>query len=137
MWSSFCSAAWGADVWDMLICLTGRQRILETILSRCMRLNFTGEARHHRDAAFLAWLTDFSEMAGAEQRSLLSRYRLLYVLLNKLNELKDGIIEALTKRSPLERFDDLEPKLRERWEDELAAAIEAEYRRQRSDLLTG
>ena len=76
-------------------------------------------------------------MAGAEQRSLLARYRLLSVLLNKLNQLRAAITEALSKRSPLERFDEAEPKLRDKWEEELAAAIEAEYRRQRADLLVG
>ena len=44
---------------------------------------------------------------------------------------------SLTARSPLEKHDDIDPKLREKWEDELNAAIEAEYRRQRADLLTG
>src|SRR5205085_4943106 len=105
----------------------------ETILSRCLRLNFPGEAVQHPSA--LAWMSQFSEAASAEQRSLLTRYQLLSVLLNRLNELKDTISEALTKRSPLERFDDIEPGLREKWEDELTAAIEAEYRRQRADLL--
>ena len=46
-----------------------------------------------------------------------------------------AVDEALTARSPLQRYDDVEKDLRERWEDELAAAIEAEYRRQRADLL--
>ncbi len=41
----------------------------------------------------------------------------------------------MTARSPLERHDDVEPALREKWEVELSAAIEAEYRLQRSDLL--
>lgn len=113
------------------------QRILETILSRCLRLNFAGEAGRHRDTNFMAWLANFSELASADQRSLISRYRLLSLLLNKFNELKTGISEMLTKRSPLERFEDVEPKLREKWEDELAAAIEAEYRRQRVDWLGG
>jgi hypothetical protein len=35
----------------------------------------------------------------------------------------------------LQRYDDVEKDLREKWEDELTAAIEAEYRRQRTDLL--
>ena len=43
--------------------------------------------------------------------------------------------EELTARSPLEKYDDVEKDLRERWEDELKAAIEAEYRRQRTELL--
>src|SRR5208283_967845 len=34
-----------------------------------------------------------------------------------------------------EKYDEVEKDLREKWEDELAAAVEAEYRRQRADLL--
>lgn len=111
------------------------QRLLETIVSRCLRLNFAGESGRLREPSLVAWVKELSEMAAAEQRSLLSRYRLLSVLLNKLNSAKAAITENLTKRSPLERYDDAEPRLREKWEDELAAAIEAEYRRQRADLL--
>jgi len=121
----------------LILLSTEPQRILETILSRCLRLNFAGEAGRLRDPSLLAWLKELSEMATAEQRSLLVRYRLLSVLLNKLNTVKAAITEAITKRSPLERYEDAEPKLREKWEEELAAAIEAEYRRQRTDLLVG
>jgi hypothetical protein len=35
----------------------------------------------------------------------------------------------------LQRYDDVDKELRDKWEEELAAAIEAEYRRQRTDLL--
>ena len=57
------------------------------------------------------------------------------VLLKKLNELKGGIEEKLAEQSPLQRYKDAEKDLQERWENELKAAIEAEYRRQRSELL--
>src|SRR5258708_4136439 len=70
-----------------------------------------------------------------EQKSLMGRYRLLGALLKKLGEVKEEIEKALAARSPLERYDDVDPKLREKWEEELTAAIEAEYRLQRSDLL--
>src|SRR5262245_5427894 len=118
----------------LVLLSTEAQRLLETILSRCLRLNFAGETA--QDATALAWMSQFSEAASAEQRSLLTRYQLLSVLLNRLNELKDATSQSLTSRSPLERFDDIEPGLREKWEDELTAAIEAEYRRQRAELLT-
>ena len=36
----------------------------------------------------------------------------------------------------MQRYDDVEKDLRDKWEDELTAAIEAEYRRQRTDLLS-
>jgi DNA polymerase III subunit delta' len=111
-------------------------RILETIISRCLRLNFSADTNRFHAPVFLDWLTQFSQAAITEQGSLLSRYRLLSVLLTRLGELKEKISEDLAARSPLERYDDIDPKLRDKWEDELSASVEAEYRRQRADLLT-
>ena len=119
----------------LILLSTEPQRILETILSRCLRLNFSTESGYAPDAAQSEWLARFGALAAGEQKSLLGRYRLLDVLLQKLGEIRTRVDEALTARSPLQRYDDLEKDLRERWEDELAAAIEAEYRRQRADLL--
>jgi DNA polymerase-3 subunit delta' len=119
----------------LILLSTEPQRILETILSRCLRLNFSTEAGRSLDAAQAEWLARFGALAADGQKSLLGRYRLLDVLLQKLAEIRTGVDEALTARSPLQRYDDVEKDLRERWEDELTAAIEAEYRRQRADLL--
>jgi DNA polymerase-3 subunit delta' len=119
----------------LLLLTTEPQRILETLLSRCLRLSFGGDSPRPLEPAQLQWLGSFSEMAAAEHKSLLSRYRLLDVLLSKLNEMKAGIEQALTARSPLRTYKEAEKDLQDKWEDELAAAIEAEYRRQRSDLL--
>ena len=83
----------------------------------------------------MEWLTGFSELAATQQKSLIARYRLMDGLLQKLNAMKENIETNLTARSPLERHEDAEKDLRERWEEELKAAIEAEYRRQRADLL--
>lgn len=121
---------------SVLILLTTEPgRILETIVSRCLRLNFGGEATRKWDATLLEWLAKFSELAANEQKSLLGRYRLMDGLTSRLAEMKARVEEELTARSPLEKFDDIEKDLRERWEAELKAAIEAEYRRQRTDLL--
>jgi hypothetical protein len=57
------------------------------------------------------------------------------VLLSKLNEMKAAIETSLTARSPLQTYKDAEKELLDKWEDELVAAIEAEYRRQRADHL--
>jgi DNA polymerase-3 subunit delta' len=121
----------------LILLSTTPGRILETIISRCLRLNFAGESARFRDEAFLAWLKQFSDTAVAERGTLLSRYRLLSVLLKRLSELKETIAADLEAKSPLEKYDDIDPKLREKWEDELVAAIEAEYRRQRADVLAG
>lgn len=119
----------------LLLLTTEPQRILETVQSRCLRLNFAGEAVRPPDAAPSEWLAQFGALAATEQKSLLGRYRLLDVLLQKLGEIRARVDESLTARSPLQRYEDVDKDLRERWEDELAAAIEAEYRRQRADLI--
>jgi hypothetical protein len=49
--------------------------------------------------------------------------------------LKERVAEGVSARSPLEHHPDAEKDLREKWEDELKAAVEAEYRRQRGDIL--
>jgi DNA polymerase III subunit delta' len=119
----------------LILLTTEPQRLLETILSRCLRLNFAAEGPRQWTPAQLEWLTAFSDMAAKEQKSLMGRYRLMDVLLRKLNEVREGIDETLSARSPLDKYEDAEQDLRERWEQELKAAVEAEYRRQRADFL--
>lgn len=119
----------------LILLTTEQQRLLETIISRCLRLNFAGDGPPPLGTAEMEWLATFSEMAATEQKSLLGRYRLMDVLLQKLTTMKSAIEENLTARSPLQRYNDVEKDLRDKWEDELTAAIEAEYRRQRLDLL--
>jgi DNA polymerase III subunit delta' len=119
----------------LILLSTEPSRILETILSRCLRLNFSGEGRRELNSEQTEWLEEFGALAAGGQKSLLGRYRLLDALLQKLGEIRTRVDENLTARSPLEKYDDVEKNLRDKWEDELAAAIEAEYRRHRADLL--
>jgi DNA polymerase III subunit delta' len=119
----------------LILLTTEPQRILETIVSRCLRLNFgcSGARQLPRDQ--IDWLGAFADMAAAEQKSLLGRYRLMDVFLGKLNQTRAGIEQSLTARSPLQQYKDAEKEWVDKWEDELAAAIEAEYRRQRAELI--
>jgi DNA polymerase III subunit delta' len=119
----------------LILLSTEPSRILETILSRCQRLNFSGDGGRKLNPEESGWLEKFGVLAASEQKSLLGRYRLLDALLQKLGEIKTRVGENLTARSPLEKYDEVEKSLRDKWEDELAAAIEAEYRRHRADLL--
>ena len=121
----------------LILLSTEPQRILETMLSRCLRLNFAGESGPRFDEAQTRWLTTFSEAASGEQKGLLGRYRLLGTLVSRLAQIKADIERNLSARSPLVRYQEVEPRLREKWEEELSAAIEAEYRRQRSELVAG
>lgn len=119
----------------VLLC-TEPQRLLDTILSRCLRLNFgTGIAR--LDAAAESWLTEFATATAASSSGgLLPRYRLLGTLLNSLAARRDEIEKTLEASSPLNRYADAEGDQRERWETELTAGIEAEYRKCRADYLS-
>ena len=119
----------------LILLSTEPSRILETILSRCLRLNFSTETTHSLSAEQSAWLQKFSSAASSEQKSLFGRYRLLDALLQHLNTIRERTLEAMSARSPLEKYDDAEKKLRDKWEDELTAAVEAEYRRQRAEVL--
>ncbi|MGO8696629.1 MAG: ATP-binding protein [Limisphaerales bacterium] len=118
----------------LILVTTEPQRILETILSRCLRLTFGGE-RVEFGATQMTWMQDFSSMAAAGTGGLLGRYRLLGLLLKRLTEQRAEIEEKLGADSPLERYDNLDPGMREKLEDELAASIEAEYRRQRTEVI--
>jgi len=64
------------------------------------------------------------------------RYEILGRWLAELETLREQVTQALRQRSPLEENHEVEPKLREKWESELKAAVEAEYRRLRLDYLT-
>lgn len=109
-------------------------RLLDTILSRCIRLTFAIGGQKFTPNQ-LEWLDAFAHTVVEAQGGLLARYRLLGTLLGQLNAAKEAIEEQLTARSPLNRYADADGELKEKWEDELKAAIEAEYRRQRSELL--
>jgi DNA polymerase-3 subunit delta' len=119
----------------IILLSTEPARILETILSRCLRLNFATGTGRALSAEQAYWLQQFSSAAAAGQKSLFGRYRLLDSLLQKLGGIREKVEETLSARSPLEKYADVEKDLREKWEDELNAAIEAEYRRQRGEIL--
>ena len=119
----------------LVLLSTQSERLLETIFSRCLRLNFAGDQSIRLAPEALAWLTSFCEATTGAQKTLLNRYRLLGILQAKLTELKTTIEKNLTDRSPLEKYPDAEPSQTEKWEQELAAATEAEYRHQRTEIL--
>lgn len=119
----------------LILLSTEPSRILETILSRCLRLNFAADGGRALDPEQAHWLQQFSAAAAREQKSLFGRYRLLDSLLQRLGAIRAQTEELLTARSPLEKYGDAEKELREKWETELTAAIEAEYRRRRAEVL--
>lgn len=120
-----------------ILLTTDISRILETILSRCLRLNFAGDHAVRLSPEEEQWLEGFATEAAAEKPGLFRRYRLLDSLLGRLGDIKEHVDKIQSDASPLARNDskEVEPSLRKKWEDELDASIEAEYRRKRSEAL--
>jgi len=119
----------------MLLLSTEPQRLLDTILSRCLRLRLGTQQPARLSADELAWLEGFAQTAAGGETSLMSRYRLLSTLLVHLSEQRKIIEDQLAEQSPLERYDEVDKALRDKWESELSAATESEYRRRRTELL--
>lgn len=119
----------------LILLSTEPSRVLETILSRCLRLNVTADGPRALEPEQAVWLQQFSAAAAAGQKSLFGRYRLLDSLLQRLGAIKAQTEEVLSACSPLEKHPDAEKDLREKWETELTAAVEAEYRRRRSEVV--
>lgn len=119
---------------SILILLSAEpQQLLDTVISRCLRLSFGGGRKFAPE--HVAWLGEFAALITAPKAGLLARYCVLGQVLARLAAIKEALTESLTARSPLQRYPDADPKLQDKWEEELSAAIEAEYRRQRADLL--
>jgi DNA polymerase-3 subunit delta' len=121
---------------SVLVLLTSSlDRVLETILSRCLRLHFAVESSTRLDGADQAWIESLAAAASAKQKSLFGRYRLLGLITARLAQIKELTEKELEAASPLTRYPDAEKDTREKWEAELNAAVEAEYRRRRAELL--
>lgn len=110
--------------------------MLETVRSRCLHLAFVEAHAVPPDANILPWLTEFVRFAAKSKTQPLERYQLLAMLLNELGARRKTIEKQLTAESPLQKYPDLDEETQELFETELAASIEAEYRHQRSELLS-
>ena len=110
-------------------------RVLETIRSRCLKLTVSGTGRAHVNDDDFRWIQQFSALAAENKSGLLARYRLLGTLLSYLAQEKGRIQESMDAESPINQYEDLDPKLKEKWQTELAAGVESEYRRRRGELL--
>lgn len=119
----------------MILLSVAPEQVLETLRSRCQKIVLFSNDVESPNPAEVEWLQNFGVAAAADSGGLLERYRLLSLLLKQLSEMKDSIEKKLSSESMLETAQDLEPSLREKLENELSAAVEAEYRRQRSEIV--
>jgi len=120
----------------MILLSTQPERLLDTIRSRCLRLQFSGEDHTRLRQEHQSWLASFAEHIGGKDSGMLDRYKAMDILLEKLAEARASIETTLKDRFHADLPDDADPKMREKRDLEWKAAVEAEYRRKRSDLFT-
>ena len=117
----------------LLLVTTEPDRLLETIVSRCLRLVIPGGGT--ADEAGMAWLTGFVNDVRTPSKSLLQRYLLLDRLLAHLGEVRRQAEAEIEERSMVGQYREADPSLKEQWEEEAVAATEAEYRQRRGQTL--
>lgn len=119
-----------------ILLTTEVDRLLDTIISRCLRLHFPGTGEPEFPDISRSVVEKIVSLSGKDGATgILSRYGLLEAVMEGLKLMTGEIQEMLEKRSPLHTSEsDLEPKIREQYETELKASIESEYRLQRSKL---
>jgi DNA polymerase-3 subunit delta' len=120
----------------ILLLSTEPGRVLDTLVSRCLRLSF-GSAGLRLETEVRAWVAGFAAAARPPGEGLMARYRLLGQLLQALANRRTQIESTLADDSPLAHNPDASPDQREQWDKELSSAIESEYRRIRADFLAG
>jgi len=116
----------------IILLLTAQpQRLLPTILSRCLRISFgpAGKSVSPYRERVLAVLANLS------QGGIVGAYRLLGEISMLLQSIREEIRQRFEAEEDLARYDELEPKVRERLEGQLEARIEGEFRAAREQVL--
>jgi DNA polymerase-3 subunit delta' len=110
------------------------QRLLPTIRSRCLSvaLGPVGRAATEQRMAVLPLLVKFS---AADNSRIVTAYKLLAELTALLQQIREDIHARVESEADIERYDELEPQVRERLEQQVAARIEGEYRAAREQVL--
>lgn len=121
----------------IILITTEPHRLLETIISRCQKINF-GEESPVSNPEIVEWLTQFAKTAAEHNNSIFKKYKLLNLLTKELDEAKEKIEKELSAHSLLEKYreTEMEKEALEQLEKQLNAAIEAEYRRKRLEWLS-
>ena len=139
-----------------LLVLLSREpaRLLETIVSRCMRVHFASGSASWGDAEQAEWVRGFAELAVESRHGVIDRYRLVDLLLQRLaaergraeSEVKARWTEGPEEEPAGDSKSGIETESSEGVEEGptgvkggseagLKAAIEAEYRQRRERLL--
>lgn len=122
---------------SMLLLLTSSpEQLLETILSRCLRIQFASTSMaqlNPEQETIVELLSD--TLAHGKGAAIGKAYRLLGRIMTTLKAIHEAKEIEVAERMQIEKFADADPDYLEKLEKELEAAVEAEYRQARADLL--
>jgi DNA polymerase-3 subunit delta' len=110
------------------------QRLLPTILSRCLKLSFGSTARSvspYRDR-LVPLLVNFTRR---DERGIRAAYQFLAEINGLLQELRGHIRQEIEEKDKLDRYEAIEPDVRERLEEQQTARVEGAYRAAREEVL--
>jgi DNA polymerase-3 subunit delta' len=118
----------------ILLLTTQPQRLLPTILSRCLRISFgaIGRIESPYRAKLVPLLSKFSTN---DQHGIVPAYQLLVELSALLQKAREEIRARVEAEQNLDRYEEIETKVRERLETQMEARIEGEYRAVREQML--
>jgi len=118
----------------ILLLTVAPEQLLETVLSRCQRIQFgTGAAKSNPAHALV--LDSLMTLLG-ETGSVLAAYRLFGVTRGFLDAEKKRIEPEVEARMQLDRYREVEDEdWHEKMEKEMEAQVEADYRRARGGLM--
>ena len=119
----------------VILLLTAQpQRLLPTTLSRCLRISFGATERTESP-----YRTKLSPLLGGfsagDQRGVVPAYQFLSELNALLQEIRGEVRSRIEAEQNLDRYEDLDPKVRERLETQMDARVEGEYRAAREQVL--
>lgn len=118
----------------IILLTTDPQQLLPTILSRCLRLSFGPPA-----GAPSAWRDSvrplLAEFASSQPAGVVAVYRLHAGLTAQLAAARASIRQRIEDEDDLDRYSELDPKAREKLEEQREARIEGEYRGVREQVL--
>jgi DNA polymerase III subunit delta' len=109
------------------------QRLLPTILSRCLKISFSSTAGRDKPVHYGKLLPLLA--GGRNEQRIVSSYRLLAAVSALLQQIRLETRNRIEAEENLDRYEELEPDVRGRLEDQMEARIEGEYRAAREQVL--
>ncbi len=111
------------------------QRLLPTILSRCLRISFGTLDGPGLPPYAEKLLPALAKFPTPDSDRIINSYRLLAGVTALLQQIREETRNRVEAEDSLDRYEELAPDVRERLENQLEARIEGEYRAAREQVL--